>query len=217
MKKITLFIVDDHEVVITGVKAVLSKYEEFSVIGSANGGNEGLEKISALKPDIVIMDLMLPDISGIELTQILKRTVPEVKVIFHTSYIDEDNIINGFESGAMGYVPKNFSVSELVEAINTVYEGKKYLKGIVSQIVIDTFIKAKSPEEKKREGNELTEREKEVIKYIALGLLNKEIADKLSVSQRTVEAHRSNILKKLNLSTKADLIIYAIKNRIIKI
>lgn len=217
MERINLFIIDDHEVVITGVEAVLSVYEEFSVIGSANTGIEGLEKINSLNPDIVIMDVKLPDISGIELTRILFESKPSVKVILHTSYIDEENIISGFEAGAMGYVPKTFKVHDLVEAIKTVYSGEKYLKGIVSQVVVDNLLKIKSPFEVKKEDNTISEREKEIIKYIALGLLNKQIADKLDISQRTVEVHKSNIMKKLKLSSKADIIIYAIKKSIISI
>lgn len=213
---ISLFLIDDHEVVITGVKAVLSKHKEFSIVGTSNDGQTAFDQVLVLNPDI-IMDVMLPDISGIELTQKMIQSKPDLKIILHTSYIDEENIINGFNSGAMGYVPKNFSTSELVDAIKTVAAGEKYLTGIVSQIVVNTIIKANKEGEVKKNKEELTEREREVIKHIASGFLNKEIADKLNVSLRTVEAHKSNILKKLNLTSKADLIIYAIKNKIIKI
>jgi DNA-binding NarL/FixJ family response regulator len=217
MGNVNLFIVDDHDVVITGVEAVLSVYEEFTVIGSANMGYEALEKLSSLDPDIVIMDVKLPDVSGIELTRILSVKYPKIKVILHTSFIDEENIINGFQAGAMGYVPKTFKVSDLVEAIRTVFLGQKYLKGIVSQVVIDSLLKTKYPENFQVNNNALSEREKEIIKYISLGMLNKQIAGKLSISQRTVDAHKSNIMKKLKISSKAELIVYAIKNDIIKI
>lgn len=214
---ISLFVIDDHEVVITGIKAVLSKYKEFSIVGTSNDGKGAFDQVLELNPDIIIMDVMLPDISGIELTQKIIHSKPDSKIILHTSYIDEENIVNGFNSGAMGYVPKNFSTSELVDAIKIVAAGEKYLTGIVSQIVVNTIIKSNQEGEVKKNKEGLSEREREVIKYIASGLLNKEIADKLNVSLRTVEAHKSNILKKLNLTTKADLIIYAIKNKIIKI
>jgi len=214
---IKILIVDDHEVVITGVKAVLSKFKEFDIIDTANDGKDAFEKIITQTPDIVIMDVMLPDTTGIELTIKLKQIVPEIKVILHTSYIDEENILNGFNAGVMGYVPKNFSVDDLIEAIKTVNSGQKYLTGIVSQILVDNVIKSNKTTQLNSSDKTISEREKEIIKYIALGDLNKEIADKLSISIRTVEAHKSNILKKLNLSSKSDLIIYAIKNKIIKI
>lgn len=216
-QKIKLLIVDDHEVVITGVKAVLSKFPEFEIIDTANDGKEAFEKIITQLPDIIIMDVMLPDTTGIELTVKLKQILPDVKVILHTSYIDEENIINGFNSGVLGYVPKNFSVVELIDAIKTVNSGGKYLTGIVSQILVENVVKSNNNPTTKTSEHTISEREKEIIKYIALGHLNKEIADKLAISIRTVEAHKSNILKKLNLNSKADLIIYAIKHKIIKI
>jgi len=216
-EKIKLFVVDDHEVVITGVEAVLSKYPDIEVIGTANEAQEAIDMLKKLEPDIVIMDVQLPDISGIELTRKLLKNKPEMKIIFHTSYIDEENIINGFEAGALGYVPKTFKSDDLVDAIRTVHDGNKYLKGIVSQIVVDRYMKGFTTQSQDAERKSITEREKEVLRCIAMGMVNKQVADKLNISQRTVEAHKSNIMKKLNLETKSDLIIYAIKKGIISI
>jgi len=215
MSKINIFIVDDHEVVITGVEAILSFHNNISIVGTANKGKEALEKILHLIPDIVIMDINLPEISGIEITKIINEKLPYTKVVFHTSYIDEKTVIQGFEAGAMGYVPKSFKSNDLIDAIETIYKGNKYLKGIISDIIIGNRIKNKISNEKLLEN--LSEREIEVIKQIAFGFVNKQIANKLDISLRTVEGHKSNIFKKLKINSTAELVIYAIKNAIIEI
>ena len=215
MNKIKVFLVDDHEVVITGVEAILSFHNNISIVGTANKGKEALEKILQLIPDVVIMDINLPEISGIEITKIISEKLPYTKVILHTSYIDEKTVIQGFEAGAMGYVPKSFKSNDLIDAIETVYENNKYLKGIISDIVIGNRIKDKTKAEILLD--DLSEREIEVIKHIAFGFVNKQIADKLDISLRTVEGHKSNIFKKLKINSTAELVIYAIKNAIIEI
>ncbi|MEI7594301.1 MAG: response regulator transcription factor [Bacteroidota bacterium] len=217
MKNCTIFIVDDHEIVITGIEAILSVEKEISVIGTATRGREALEKIVLLKPDIVIMDINIPEINGIDLCKQIIEKIPEIRVVFHSSFIDEKTIIAGFDAGAKGYVPKNFKQKDLIEAIHTVYYWNLYLKGIVSEIIVSNLKKSNSKSTSSTNKEELTQKEIEIVKFISKGLLNKQIAAELNVSQRTIETYKSAILKKLNLNGTAELVVYAIKNSIIEI
>ncbi|MFH0895441.1 MAG: response regulator transcription factor [Bacteroidota bacterium] len=216
MEKIKVLIVEDHEMVVLGVKHLLTYYRDIQVIGVATNGKEAVEKTAELAPDIVIMDISLPDISGIEATKQILEKNQDVRIIFHTSLVDEENIVEGFDSGAYGYVPKNFKAEDLVEAIRSVHAGNKFLKGVVSEIFVESFLKQK--DEKKTKSNiPLTDRELEILQNIASGLTNSQIAEKLFISVRTVEVHKANILKKLNFNTTADIVRYAIKNRLISL
>lgn len=215
MQNIRIFIVDDHEVVIAGLEAILTLHKNFELIGTAHDGKDAYEKIKRLKPEIIILDINIPEISGLELCAMITKELPETKIIFHTCAIDEETIIKGFEAGAFGYIPKEFKSSDLVEAVEAAVHGRKYLKGIISEIVVNKFLKVNTT--KNANEPELSERELEVVKCISQGYLNKQIADILGISQRTVEGHKSNILKKLKLTSTTELIIYSIKKGIIKI
>ncbi len=216
MEKIRTLVVDDHELVTIGIKSKLSHYKDIEVVGIAKDGNEAVDQVRDKTPDVVIMDITLPAMSGIDAAKIIHDNFPETKVLFHTSHIDEESIINGFEVGACGYVPKTYKAEELVEAIRTVYNEKRYLKGIVSEIFLSSYFKAKKEQEIK-ENIPLSKREIEVLKILTTGLSNKQIADKLNISLRTVEVHKGNIMRKLELFSTAELVIYAIKNRIIEV
>lgn len=216
MDKIRTVIVDDHELVAIGIKSKLSHYKDIVVVATASNGEEAIEVVREYNPDVVVMDIALPGMSGIDATKVITDNFPESKVLFLTSHIDEDSIIEGFEVGACGYLPKSYKSEELVEAIRTVYEGKNYLKGIVSEIFLSSYFKSKHEQEIK-ESIPLSKRELEVLKIVTTGLSNKQIADKMNISLRTVEVHKGNIMKKLDLFSTAELVIYAIKNKIVDI
>ena len=216
MEKIKILIVEDHEVVIKGIRALLEPYNEIDIIGYALESEDAQKKMETLEPDIIIMDINLPGMSGIELTKIITDKYPGIKVIYYTSHVDERLITDGFEAGAFGYVPKDFSTEELVEAIHMVNDGQKYMKGIVSEKFISSFLRSEK-EKKFKQIMPLSERELEVLKYLSQGLSNKQIADKLFISIRTVETHKHNLMKKLNIYSTAELVIYAIQNNIIQI
>ncbi len=216
MEKIRILIVEDHEVVIKGIKALLEPYEELEVVGYALESEDARKKMDELKPDVVIMDINLPEISGIELTKIITEKYPSTKVVYYTSHVDEELITRGFEAGAYGYVPKDFSTEELIEAIHMVNTGQKFMKGIVSEKFISSYLKSEK-EKKFLQDMPLSDRELEVLKYLSQGLSNKQIADKLFISIRTVETHKHNLMKKLNIFSTAELVIYAIQNNIIQI
>jgi DNA-binding NarL/FixJ family response regulator len=216
MEKIKILIVEDHEVVIKGIRALLDPYDDLEVIGYALEPEDAQKKMETLSPDVIIMDINLPEMSGIELTKIITEKHPDTKVVYYTSHVDEQMITDGFEAGAFGYVPKDFSTEELVEAIHMVNKGQKYMKGIVSEKFISSYLRSEK-EKKFKQIMPLSDRELEVLKYLSQGLSNKQIADKLFISIRTVETHKHNLMKKLNIYSTAELVIYAIQNNIIQI
>jgi DNA-binding NarL/FixJ family response regulator len=218
MKKIKVLIVDDHDIVIVGLKALLSRNHDIEIVAITTDGEETIAKVEDLLPDVVVLDIDLPKISGIEVTEFITKNYPEVKVLLHTSYADEEHVISGFEAGASGYVPKSFKTDQLLEAIRTVHKGERYIKGSVSEMFISSYFKSKKTEETPITVKQsLTSRETEILKNITDGISNQEIADKLSISVRTVEAHKHNIMKKLEIFNTAELVKYAIKNNIISI
>lgn len=207
---------EDHEVVIKGIKTLLEPYSQLEIVGYALDHEEAMRKMEELRPDIVIMDINLPEVSGIELTERISEKYPLSRVIYYTSHVDEELITQGFEAGAYGYVPKNFKPQELIEAIHMVDEGQKFMKGIVSEKFIASYLKSEK-EKKMKQDIPLSDRELEVLEHMSQGLSNKQIADKLFISIRTVETHKHNLMKKLNIFSTAELVIYAIQNNIIKI
>jgi len=214
MEKIHVLVVDDHDLIILAVRQVFSKIPDIKLAGIAKDGEEGLNKIAEIRPDVVIIDISIPGINGIELTRKVVRDFPDTRVVLHSASVSEEVIVMGFEAGAMAYVPKNFKPGQLVEAIRTVMRGEHYSKGFVSDILIENFLKDKN---KKDSGLNVTERELEVLRAIAQGYTNQQMAEQFCISVRTVEAHKANIMKKLKLNNTAELVVYAIKNKIVKI
>jgi len=215
MDKIKVIVVDDHDLIVLAARQIFSKIPDIKLIGVANDGLEAYQKIKDLKPDVVILDVILPGMDGIELTKKIVSDFPYVKVVLHSSSVSEDMIVTGFEAGAMAYVPKNFKPGQLIEAIHTVVKGEHYSKGFVSEILIENFLKSKT--KKDGQPNKLTDRETEILQAITKGMTNQQLADNLHISVRTVEAHKSNIMKKLKINSTAELVVYAIKHKIVKI
>ena len=216
MSKIKVLLVDDHEIVYMGVEKLLSSSENIKLVGIAKDGEDALLKVKKLAPDIVLLDINLPKMNGIKVTEEIIKKNPATKIILHTSYVDEEYIVKGFEVGAMGYVPKNFNPDQLVEAIEMVYNGERYIKGLVSEVLMNSFFKKEEKKDMVQSTN-LTERELEVLKYIIKGLTNNDIAQELYISVRTVEVHKANIMKKLSINNTAELVVYAIKNGLVQL
>jgi len=225
-KKISIFLVDDHQIVRDGIKALLLDSEGISIAGEALNGKELLEKIEIelVHPDIILMDISLPDISGIELTKQVLQIFPEVKVIILSMYTQEEFITNAIAAGAKGYLPKNTTQQELLNAIIDVHNGKEYYNDTVSKIILENYISTvrsiKNQESDKKElslKNEediLSSREKQILKLCVEGQTNQEIADSLFISIRTVESHKNHIMQKLGIKSIVELIKFAIRNNI---
>jgi two-component system response regulator NreC len=214
--KIRIILVDDHDIVILGIKAMLARNNDVEIVAVVTDGEQTLSKVGELRPDVVVLDIDLPKVSGIEVTEYITKHYPATKVLIHTSYVDETNIVKSFEAGALGYVPKTFKPDQLLEAIYTVNKGDRYLKGSISETFINSYFKVKQAEAASEEVKKsLSKREIEILKHIAGGLANQEIADLLNISIRTVEAHKHNIMNKLEIFSTVELAKYAIKHQII--
>jgi len=214
--KIKVLLVDDHTVVLKGLAFFLSTQEDFELVGEANNGKEALVKVGETSPDVVLMDLYMPEMDGIEATACIKKEYPNVKVIVLTSFSDQAHVLPALKAGASGYILKDVEPDQLVEAIRSAYKGNIQLHPDVANALLSQTL----PEEEKEEEpsiqvDVLTARENEVLQLLAKGMSNKEIAAVLVITEKTVKAHVSSILSKLHLSDRTQAALYAVKNGIV--
>lgn len=212
MKKIRIIIADDHAVLRAGLKALLNCYSEFEIIGEAGTGVDAVSLVGKLDPDVLILDLSMPDMNGFDCIKEIRSQKLACSILVLTMYDDDEFVKEVMRSGANGYVLKRSADTELVEAIKRISEGKKYLNESISQKLIDTLLK--KPNEEGDSNNPytmLSGREREVLRYLAQGYTNTEIAEKLFISPKTVDTYRSRIMKKLSIRKKSELVNYAIK------
>jgi two-component system response regulator NreC len=214
--KTRLLLVDDHVVVRQGLRMLLENEADFEIVGEADSVSQALIELNRLSPDVVIMDIGLPDMSGIEGTREIKRRSPGTAVVALTIHEDEEYFFKMLEVGASGYVPKRAAPDELITAIRTAAQGEVYLYPSLAKLLVKDFLGQAQREEQKSSLNELTTREQEVLVHLAEGATNSEIADALSISPKTVARHRENIMAKLNMHSRTDLVKYAIRKGIIK-
>jgi DNA-binding NarL/FixJ family response regulator len=215
---IKVMLVDDHTIVRDGIKALLTDQDDISIIGEASNGRDLLSLLKVHKPDILLLDISLPDYSGIELCEIVRRDYPGIQVLFLSMYTTEEYIFNAIKAGAQGYLPKNISQTELLLAIRTISQGSEYFSESISNIILKSYIKKaknKEPESINPEES-LSKRELEILKLFAEGFPNPQIAEKLFISTRTVESHKNHIMQKLGLKSTVDLVKFAIRNQIIE-
>lgn len=212
---IRIVITDDHQLFRVGIANLLSGSPQIEIVGQAENGQEAIEKARLLKPDIMIMDLTLPVINGVDATRILYNELPEVRVLILSMHADKKYIKDALEAGAFGYLFKDCTYDQLVEAINTVYHGKKYLSDKITEVLIQDYLN--KDKEIQYKSMELSERESEILKLIAEGKSTLEISDFLFISVKTIGAHKQHILEKLKLKSTADLIKYAIKKGIVSL
>jgi two-component system response regulator NreC len=215
MSDIRVLIADDHEIVRTGLRMMLSAQEGITIVGEAEDGRQALELAEELRPDVVLMDLTMPDMNGIEATRRILECCPESKVLALTIHEDEAYFFQMLNAGAMGYVPKRAAPVDLMRAIQVVNQGHVYLDpAMATTLVSDYFTRAQSGAEGSPV-SDLTSREHEVLTLIAEGRMNQEIANQLGISVKTVERHRENIMNKLNLHSRTELVKYAIRKGLI--
>jgi two-component system response regulator NreC len=219
MEKIRIILVDDHQLVRDGIKALLTGIPDISIIGEASGGGELFRELETLKPDLLIMDISLPEISGIEITRKICSDFPGINVLILSMYTNEEFIFNSLKAGARGYLPKNTSREELLEAIYSIHKGEEFFGESVSKVMLKSYIKRATNEDKPEDKTNtlLTSREIEILKLYVEGLINKEISDKLDISIRTVETHKNHIMRKLGLKSTVELVKFAIRNKISEI
>jgi two-component system, NarL family, response regulator NreC len=217
MPKIKVLLADDHTLFRQGIKNLLASEPDVEIVAEVSNAGDAMEKTAELRPDVVLMDIGMPGFSSFEATRQIKKDRPETKVLFLTMYDDEDYLVEGMEVGGNGYVLKDCPAPQLLAAIHDVQRGGSYLSPrMLSQLVDDFRSRVKSSARMPRFAT-LTSREKEVLKMLAEGQSVKEVACTLNLSVKTVEAHKFNLMRKLDIHNKAQLVQYAIQKKIIQI
>jgi two-component system response regulator NreC len=195
---------------------LLSSEDDVEIVGEAGTAAEAMEKAASVSPDVILMDIGLPDLSGIDATREIKKRFPNVAIVALTIHEDEEYFFKMLEAGASGYVPKRAAPEELLTAIRAAASGEVYLYPSLAKLLVTDYLTQERPAEEKVNLDGLTDREREVLTYLAEGTSNEEIAASLVISPKTVERHRENIMRKLNLHSRAELVRYAIRKGIIQ-
>ncbi|MBK7999532.1 MAG: response regulator transcription factor [Verrucomicrobia bacterium] len=208
--KIRLLLVDDHPIVLDGIKSHLCAQPEFEVVGDASNGQDALRKAKLTLPDVILMDISMPHMNGLEAIGHIRKQVPNAKVLILTMHESKEYIAQVVRSGARGYMLKDSAPAELVSAIKAVHNGEVYFSPSVSKVLVQEMTDGTRRAANGAEQQPLTDREREVLSLIAEGLLNKQIADRLGIGVRTIETHRERIMRKLDIHTVAGLTKYAI-------
>jgi NarL family two-component system response regulator LiaR len=210
-QKIRVMLVDDHNVVCGGLATFLKAYDDFELVGEAKNGLEAVNLCPQMKPDVILMDLIMPEMDGIAATRAILAECPEIKIIAMTSFEEEELVQGVLAAGAISYLIKNVTSDELAKAIRDAVSGKPTLSPEAARVLIQATRPAKQPL------FDLTDREREVLNLVVQGNSNQRIADALVISLATVKAHMSNILSKLQVSSRAEAIAYAVKNKLVSL
>ena len=211
MERIKIFVADDHEVVREGTRTLLEREEDMDVVGEAADGEEAIERIERLKPDVAILDISMPKISGIEVTKLIKEKFPSMAILILTAYDNDEYVFALLEAGAAGYLLKDVPSREIVDAVRAVYSGESVLHPSIARKVIQRAVYGSIKASEGKSEIELSERETEVLKLAARGLNNKEIADTLCISIRTVQGHINSIFHKLGVGSRTEAIFQSVK------
>jgi two-component system response regulator NreC len=215
MRKIRVLLADDHTIVRKGLRSLLDGEVEIEVVGEAEDGRAALEKAQQLLPDVVLMDITMPALNGLEATRQIKKLFPKMKVLILTMHATEEYILQILRAGASGYVVKQAAPTELVSAIRAVYRGDSFLSPSISRKVIEEYIRQTEAMVEENSYDRLTDREREVLQLIAEGCSSREIAERLHISEKTVRAHRAHLMDKLDIHSIAELTQYAIRKGVI--
>jgi len=205
-----ILIADDHAVVRSGLRLILGTQPDLEVIGEASTGEEAVEKVIALRPDILLLDIAMPGLNGLEAARQIRQQAPQVRIIVLTIYDDEAYLRQFLEMGAAGYVLKKAADTELVDAIRIVERGEAFVYPSLMRQVIDSYLKQPPPSHDRKATAELSAREMEVLRLVALGYTAQQVADQLYISVSTVQTHRAHIMEKLGFRSRAQLVRYAL-------
>ena len=213
MQKIKVMIVDDHAILRDGIRALLGLHDDVEIIGEASEGKEAVEKALELEPDVVVMDIAIPGMDGLEATRRIKKKNSKVQILVLTQHDNKEYVLSSIKAGAAGYVPKRAMGSELVSAIRAVYRGESFLYPSAAAALIDDYRQQAEVEPYDR----LTSREREILTLIADGHSSRQIAEMLYISLKTVQGHRTKIMEKLDIHNRAELVKYALRKGLISI
>jgi DNA-binding NarL/FixJ family response regulator len=217
MQKIRVLVVDDHTIVRDGICALLALVGDIEVVGEAVNGSEALKMVAQLQPDVVLMDIAMPIMGGLEATRRITKEFPKTKVLVITQHDDKEYVFPVIESGASGLISKAAASSELATGIRSVYQGDSFLSPSVAKLLVENYQQTAGERIHQDPYNQLTEREREVLKLLAEGYSTQEMADMLVITRKTVEGHKTNLMTKLGIHNRIDLVKYALRRGIITI
>jgi two-component system response regulator NreC len=215
MRPLRILVADDHEVMRTGVRALIEQEPGWQVCGTATNGQEAVEAARKLKPDVVVLDMAMPNLDGLEALREIKRALPNTEVVVFSAYHSEDVIGQLFDAGAKSYIQKSDASRHLVAAIKSLAEHKPFFTSEISQILFAKFLSGSAGKKQSGQKHTVTSRERDVVRLLAGGNSNKDVANCLGISIRTAETHRATLMRKLGLESLAALVRYAIRNNII--
>ena len=217
MKRIKVMVVDDHTIVRDGISALLALVRDIEVVGEASCGSEALKMVKSVEPDVILMDIAMPDMSGLEATRQICKEFPKTKVIALTQHDDREFVFPIIEAGASGFISKVAASSELASGIRSVSRGDSYLSPSVARLMVENYQQTAGERVSHDPYSQLTERERDVLKLLAEGHSTQEIADILVITPKTVEGHKTNLMAKLGIHNRIDLVKYALRKGIITI
>jgi two-component system response regulator NreC len=215
MSKIRILLADDHTVVREGLRAALDREAKYEVVGEVEDGRQAVELAASLVPDVVVMDIAMPNLNGIEATRQIVAKQPAVSVIILSMHSDETYVMRALKAGARAYLLKDSAFIDLVHAIESISRGKSFFSPKISRVLAEDYVRALKQKDSVDSYELLTAREREILQLLAEGRSNKEVANELNISLYTVETHRSRILQKLNLHSAAELVLYSVRKGII--
>ncbi len=215
MRRITVLIVDDHTIVRDGICSLLSLAGDIEVVGDAANGREALEKTGKLNPDVVLTDIAMPVMNGLEAIRRIRKEFPQMKILVLTQYDDKEHVFPAIQAGANGFVSKTSASSELTSGIRAVFTGESYLSPSVAKLFVEDYQQLATAEERTDPYEQLTDRERDVLKLIVEGHRTREIAELLSITPKTVEGHRTSLMRKLGIHSTLELVKYALRRGII--
>lgn len=215
MAILTYIIADDHKVFRQGLRYTLNTDPQLKCIGEAENGKQLLQLLSSIQPDVILMDLKMPEMDGMEATKAIRQLYPNVKILVLTMYDDEQFVLHMLDMGVNGYLVKNADPDEIIKALYTVHENDYYFNDMVSRLMLRTIVNKKQVQQRTKENVQLSDKETEILRLICLEHTNAEIAEKVFLSQRTVEGIRSTLLEKIGVRNTAGLVMYAVKKGIV--
>lgn len=215
-KKLKILIGDDHTLVRQGIRKILEERQDWSVVGEAHDGREAVKLATELRPDVVVLDVQMPEMNGIDAAAQIVRKLPGVPVLMLSMHADDGSIIRALRAGARGYLLKDSADTDLIRAVTAVSAGESFFSPVVASVMLDDYVRHLADKGAGDRYEALSEREREVFQLVAEGKSNKRVAELLCISPTTVETHRSHILQKLDLHSTAELVLYAVRRGVIK-
>ncbi len=214
--KIRILLADDHTILRAGLRMMLNAQPDFEVVGEAQDGRQAIQEAQKLQPDVILMDITMPDMNGIEATRQIKKLLPETKVLVLTMHEHDEYVFQALRAGASGYMLKEAADTDLISALRVIQNGQFYLSPTAQSVMVGDYLQRVRTGEEKDSYSSLTEREREILKLVAEGYTNNQIAERLIISPKTVDTHRTHVMDKLNLHSRAELVKYAMRRGLLE-